>query len=133
MGLKPYFELTNLLWKDTNGTFLRPITKFDLTPNVPQYILVLSSPLLSASLGHPQGHPTAMLCLSCSDFSNRMFDDALCTLFSAPNYCYRCGNVAAILDVSATSEIKPITFDHTEVPEHDSPRPNARRQQTYFL
>jgi len=59
-----------------------------------------------------------------------MFDDKLVTVWSAPNYCYRCGNVAAILTFNSVDNREIIIFK--EVPETDRVIP-PRNTTPYFL
>lgn len=57
-------------------------------------------------------------------------EKSLVTVWSAPNYCYRCGNVAAILQIDENMEKKFETFK--EVPE-SAAAPNYKYVLPYFL
>ncbi|RDD47410.1 Serine/threonine-protein phosphatase 6 catalytic subunit [Trichoplax sp. H2] len=59
-----------------------------------------------------------------------MFDDKLVTVWSAPNYCYRCGNIASILTFSDATSYQPKLF--RAVPDESRIIP-ARITTPYFL
>lgn len=59
-----------------------------------------------------------------------MFNDKLVTVWSAPNYCYRCGNIAAILAFTDSEHKEPKLF--RAVPDSDRVIP-ARVATPYFL
>lgn len=59
-----------------------------------------------------------------------MFGDRLVTVWSAPNYCYRCGNVASILEITSPERREPKLF--RAVPDCDRVIPN-KFTTPYFL
>lgn len=59
-----------------------------------------------------------------------MFDEKLVTVWSAPNYCYRCGNVASILALDENLKRDFIVFD--AVPDNQRKVP-SRTSLNYFL
>jgi serine/threonine-protein phosphatase 4 catalytic subunit len=60
-----------------------------------------------------------------------MFDDGLITIWGAPNYCYRCGNVAAVLEVEG-QERRTVVYDQSpKTMEHV--KEQTQTQVNYFL
>ena len=60
-----------------------------------------------------------------------MFDDQLVTVWSAPNYCYRCGNVAAILELDEYLNKKYRIFE--AAPQEVRGVPAKKPAPDYFL
>lgn len=63
----------------------------------------------------------------CNEGYMVMFDDRLSTVWSAPNYCYRCGNLASVLEVGPFGDRKWNVFD--AAPENDAHREQQQQQQ----
>eukprot|EP00935_MAST-01C_sp_MAST-1C-sp1_P002670 g2670.t1 len=56
---------------------------------------------------------------------------ALVTIFSAPNYCYRCGNQAAIIEICDNMGYNILRFD--PAPRRGEPQMSAGKSPEYFL
>jgi len=61
-----------------------------------------------------------------------MFNDTIVTVWSAPNYCYRCGNVAAILELNDKLERNYKMFDAAPSQEQRE-SPAKKPLPDYFL
>lgn len=62
----------------------------------------------------------------CQEGYQILYEDRLSTVWSAPNYCYRCGNMASVLEVSDTGERYFNVFD--AAPENDLHRGEQQQQ-----
>jgi len=60
-----------------------------------------------------------------------MFDDTLVTIWSAPNYCYRCGNVAAVLELDENLSRNFKVFE--SAPQEARGVPTKSTRPSYFL
>jgi serine/threonine-protein phosphatase 6 catalytic subunit len=62
-----------------------------------------------------------------------MFDNQLVTVWSAPNYCYRCGNAASIMQVHEGGETTFKTYNAAEENDRDTKNEAARRVSVRLL
>ena len=62
---------------------------------------------------------------------NWSHEGSVVTIFSAPNYCYRCGNQAAILEVDELAQQQFLQFD--PAPRRGEPQAAGRKTPEYFL
>ena len=63
----------------------------------------------------------------CQEGYQILYEDRLSTVWSAPNYCYRCGNLASVLEVSDAGDRFFNIFD--AAPENDVHRNEQQQQQ----
>jgi len=63
-----------------------------------------------------------------------MFNDTLVTVWSAPNYCSRCGNVAAILELDENLETNFKKFEAAPSDVRGNPgQVNKKQVPDYFI
>ena len=62
-----------------------------------------------------------------------MFDEALVTVWSAPNYCYRCGNLASILTIEESGSRKFTVYGAAEENERDEAMASGRKMVSNSL
>ena len=62
-----------------------------------------------------------------------MFERKLVTVWSAPNYCYRCGNVASILSLDEQLNREFKIFNWVPDSDHGGQNKSGSAQSNYFL
>lgn len=113
--------MCDLLWSDPDGT---SVFELILTSNALYQTLVggvyrhaglgtFSAGMLSKALFTRMAFIARAHQLILEGYK-QMFDATIVTVWSAPNYCYRCGNVASILELDDALNQKYKTFDAAE-------------------
>ncbi|RKP08513.1 Metallo-dependent phosphatase-like protein [Thamnocephalis sphaerospora] len=69
----------------------------------------------------------------CMEGYTELFDKRLSTVWSAPNYCYRCGNKASILEIGPSLERYFNVFEAAPNEDRELVREANRRKAEYFL
>ena len=68
----------------------------------------------------------------CMDGYQELFNHTFSTVWSAPNYCYRCGNIAAVMEVSDKLSRRFNTFSAAPESERLKPQDMVGSNPSYF-
>ena len=106
--------MCDLLWSDPDGTWMclwayAEITGWGISPRGAGFLFGGD---VAKSFAHNNGLDLiARAHQLILEGYKQMFDSTIVTVWSAPNYCYRCGNVASILQLDEALNQKYLTFE----------------------
>lgn len=76
----------------------------------------------------------------CQEGFQILYDDRLSTVWSAPNYCYRCGNMASVLEVGLNGDrffnvfaAAPENDQHKDIQQGGEKVADGNAMPDYFL
>lgn len=136
--------MCDLLWSDPDGTYTRliqDISGWGVSPRGAGFLFggdVVKNFVHSNDLDLiARAHQLIL------EGFKPMFDATIVTVWSAPNYCYRCGNVASLLQLDDALNQKYLTFEAAPTvyvaaswPTHSAARrgcpPNVRLPITFY-
>ncbi|CEH15525.1 metallo-dependent phosphatase [Ceraceosorus bombacis] len=122
--------MADLVWSDPDPA----ATDFAISPRGAGY--TFGSAVVKHFLERNNMHHILRAHQLCMEGFSVLYDDKLSTVWSAPNYCYRCGNMASILEVGPDGSKHFNTF--AEAPENETDgqaQQNQQQRETpqYFL
>ncbi|KAH9051707.1 serine threonine specific protein phosphatase, partial [Lactarius vividus] len=88
--------------------------------------------LFGGSITHEFNHVNSLSLIACAhqlvqEEYKYMVDEAVATVWSAPNYCYRCGNMAVILTIQEDGMCGFTVYGPAEENEQDAVQQRTRR------
>ena len=102
--------MCDLLWSDPDGAcMLTDITGWGMSPRGAGFLF--GGDVAAAFMHTNKLDFVARAHQLILEGYKRMFDARIVTVWSAPNYCYRCGNIASILKLDDALNQKYETFD----------------------
>eukprot|EP00761_Pharyngomonas_kirbyi_P008892 gb/GECH01008904.1/.p1 GENE.gb/GECH01008904.1/~~gb/GECH01008904.1/.p1 ORF type:complete len:319 (+),score=49.89 gb/GECH01008904.1/:1-957(+) len=69
----------------------------------------------------------------CMEGYQILFDDTFSTVWSAPNYCYRCGNVAAVVEIDSRLNRFYNTYDAAPASDRELPQLHEDTPDYFFF